>query len=133
MSDTQSKIRHLQYDIDALTRALKFLLQENAFLKTRLSEILNLVSTGTNDLETIEQYQSSFVRNDQVINLMRRDIDSVEKLLLECSWEDGRLEKSVIHKIRKLNRELGEIEKNFNSAKINFNNYLEDILQINGS
>ena len=132
MTDTRSKIRHLQYGLAALTRALKFLLQENAFLKTRLSEIVNLVSTGTNDLETIEQYQSSFVRNDQIINLMRRDIDSVEKLLLEGS-EEGQLAISAIHKTKKLNRELKELEENFNSAKIEFNNYLEDILQINGS
>jgi hypothetical protein len=133
MSDTQSKIRHLQYNTAAWTRALEFILQENAFLKTRLAEILKLDDTAADYLETIEHYQSSFVRNDEIINLMRRDIDNVEKLLAICSNGDGRLAKSVLQKLKKLNGELKELEKNFNSAKIKFNNYLEEILQINGN
>ena len=132
MADVQSKIRHLRYNTASWKRALEFILQENAFLKTRLGEMLNLDNAAGDYLEIIEQYQNSFVQNDEIINFMRRDIDSLEKLLAKCSHEDDRLEKSVLQKLKKLNGDLKELEKKFNSEKMKFNNYLEDILQING-
>jgi len=74
------KLRLLRQESDTWKRILEFMTEENIHLKNRLSEILK------GDLEhdllmTAEIFQNSFVREDELIRLLRKDVFAFDQLL----------------------------------------------------
>lgn len=128
MPDTKYKIKQFQYESDAWRRMLGFLLQENAILKNRLAELVHESKVSDDFLEMAEQYQTRFIQNDQIINLVRSDIAELDKLLTRNLHENGLIVKAIARKQNKLRKELTTLESSFNEMKIQFNNYLSEIL-----
>ena len=117
-----------QYIHENLTweRALDFYLQENAFLKTRLSHVLD--SNADMDFVALaEHFQNSFIHNDECIKDLQSDILMMQRILknLHTSQQD---EKKIIQKHKKLQNEMGYFEKNFAALKNEFNQYLGSLL-----
>ncbi len=100
-------------------RTLDFYLQQNAFLKTRLSQILD--STPDKQfLPKAEYFQTRFIQNDTSLKDMSVDID-----ILRRSMENGSTdEKKILLRHNKLNNEINNFEKNFAALKTEFNLYL---------
>lgn len=128
MPDTKSMIKQFQYESDAWRRMLAFLLQENAILKTRLSELVHEREVSDDFMEMAEQYQNRFIQNDQIINFVRSDVTELDNLLTRNLHENGHIMKTIARKQKKLRKELTTLETTFNEMKIQFNNYLEETL-----
>jgi hypothetical protein len=100
-------------------RTLDFYLQQNAFLKTRLSQILD--STPDKQiLPKAEYFQARFIQNDASIKDMHLDID-----IFRRSLENGQNdEEKIVPRYNKLNNEINNFEKTFASLKSEFNQYI---------
>ena len=80
----QAKINQLQSEINTWKRLLIFFRDENVCLKNRLSDILK---NGFNRklLEEFENFQTKFIKQDEMIRLLRNDTAELDKLLLNES------------------------------------------------
>ena len=128
---TNSYISKLdQYRFEHLTweRMLDFFKQENAFLKTRLSQVLDR-KIDNEFLALAEQFQNQFIIKDDFIDELKHDIHEMERAVKEST---------VIMKIvpdikvetkhNKLRNEMEYLEKNFAQLKNEFNKYLVSVL-----
>ena len=76
----QNKVQQLKIESAAWKRLLDFLREENVYSKNRLSDILK--DGFENLLEDLENFHNRFVKQDEVISLLRNDIAELDKLLL---------------------------------------------------
>ncbi len=119
-----------QYFHEVLTwrRVLEFFKDENSFLKTRLSKVVDQ-HTDKNFLELAEQYQNNFILKDDYINELRHEINFQESKLKEAIEADLKIpNKTVLNKQTQLRNEIEFLEKEFTKLKNEFNKYLNTIL-----
>ncbi len=119
------KLKQLQYEADTWKRLLGFMMDENIQLKNRISQILK-DRFDQNLLEEVEGYQSSFVKEDELIGLLRNDIAELDKLLQKEVFEDGMIIKIVEGKLKKIRNNIKNAEKQFGKLKMEFNNYFSE-------
>jgi regulator of replication initiation timing len=119
------KLKQLQYEADTWKRLLGFMMDENIHLKNRVSQILK-DRFDENLLEEVEVFQSSFIKEDALIGLLRNDVAELDKLLQKEVFEDGVIIKNVESKLKKLRHNIKNAEKQFGKLKIDFNNYLSE-------
>ena len=121
------KLKQLEYEADTWKRLLSFMMDENIHLKNRLSEFLRH-TFAKNYLEEIENFQSRFLKQDELICLLRNDLAEVEKLLVREILVDGKILDEINRKLNKLRNHVCNTELQFSKLKCEFNNYLSDIL-----
>lgn len=104
-------------------RALNFYLQENAFLKTRLSQVLDEHGEEL-FVAQAEQFQNKFIHRDEYIKDIKEDIIASRKLL--TGYLSGKMtdEKKMVDKQQKLRNEMIYVENDFSALKKEFNQYL---------
>lgn len=121
------KLKQLQYESDTWKRLLAFMMDENVHLKNRLSEVLK---DGADNilLVEMENFQNIFVREDELVRLLRKDIAELDKLLVREVFEDGKIIKQVNKKIKMLRNNIIEVERKFGQLKSDFNSYLSENL-----
>src|SRR6478672_10328077 len=95
------KLKQLEYEADTWKRLLSFMMDENIHLKNRLSEFLRH-TFAKNYLEEIENFQSRFLKQDELICLLRNDLAEVEKLLVREILVDGKILDEINRKLNKL-------------------------------
>jgi len=121
------KLKQLEYEADTWKRLLSFMMDENIHLKNRLSEFLRH-TFAKNYLEEIENFQSRFLKQDELICLLRNDLAEVEKLLVREILVEGKILDEINRKLNKLRNHVCNTELQFNKLKCEFSNYLSDIL-----
>jgi predicted nucleic acid-binding Zn-ribbon protein len=119
------KLKQLQYESDTWKRLLAFMMDENVHLKNRLSEVLKNGS-DTTLLGEMENFQNNFVREDELIRLLRKDIAEVDKLLVIEVFEDGKIIKHLNKKMKTLRSNITQVEKKFGQLKSDFHSYLSE-------
>ncbi len=128
---TNSYISKLdQYRFEHLTweRMLDFFKQENAFLKTRLSQVLDR-KIDSEFLALAEQFQNQFIIKDDFIDELKHDINEMERAIKESSVTMKIVpDIKVENKHNKLRNEMEYLEKNFAQLKNEFNKYLVSVL-----
>jgi L-lactate utilization protein LutC len=128
---TNSYISKLdQYHHEHLTweRMLDFFKQENAFLKTRLSQVLDR-KIDKEFLALAEQFQNQFIIKDDFIDELKHDINEMERALKESTLALKIVpDMKVEAKHNKLRNEMEYLEKNFAQLKNEFNKYLVSVL-----
>lgn len=116
----------LQFETDTWKRLLGFLMDENNRLKIRLSEILNH-STDKSLLTRAELFQNSFIREDELIQLLRNEIAEINSLLQQESQEENpSLEAG--NRIQKLRKSILHTENEFYKLMLSFNTFLSERL-----
>lgn len=120
--------RQFKYESETWKRNLEFMMQENTCLKNRLSEVLDSVPADENILNAAEEYQNYFVREDESLHLLRRDIAELDNLLTREIYDDGLVKKELLFKKKKLSKEVETSIREFNRLKFDFNNYLAEVL-----
>lgn len=113
---------------EALTwnRAMDFYLQENAFFKTRLAQVLEN-DINIDLLEKAEYFQSSFVSNDEGIKELKADINNLQGLIGLAAERKNADDAEVEKKFKKIVNEIGHFTKRFENLKSTFNQYLVSI------
>ena len=108
-------------------RLLDFFIQENSFLKTRLSEVVD----KENDelfIANAEHFQNEFILKDEYIHDIERDIKEQEKNLQQAFAQQKVPDYKTCKKQEKLRNEISYLEKEFSCLKNQFNKYLLSIL-----
>ncbi len=118
------KLRQLQYETDTWKRLLVFMMDENIHLKIRLSEVLNN-KFNESMLEQVENFHNDFLKEDDLIGLLRNEVAEIEMLL--DKEMDGEISfKKAESKIKKLRNNLLVAENQFSKLKLEFYSYLSE-------
>ena len=108
-------------------RLLDFFIQENSFLKTRLSEVVDK-ETDTVFIANAEHFQNEFILKDEYIHDIGNDIKMQEKNLQLAVIQKKEPDQKICRKQEKLRNEMSYLEKEFSVLKNEFNKYLLSIL-----
>ena len=119
------KLKQLQYESDTWKRLLGFMKDENIHLKNRLSEILKN-GFNKNLLEELENFNSRFLKEDELIGLIRHDMAELDKLLLRKTFENGKIIEEIGKKLKTIRNNTELAERRFAKVKLEFNNYLSE-------
>lgn len=123
MPEFPKKIKQFQRESDAWKKILEFMLRENAQLKNRLAALVSSNKGSDKDfLEEAEQYQSLFIREDESINLLRRDLSAQDKWLQREIHGDGVIQ-GVLFRQNKLRKDIRKALIEFNKIKKQFDHY----------
>jgi hypothetical protein len=119
------KLKQIQYESDTWKRLLLFMMDENIYLKNRISELLRN-GVDKNLLTEVEAFQNRFIQEDELISLLRNDVAELDKILEMEKFEDGKLINLAKVKGEKLRNNLVTAEKQLDNLKLEFNNFLSE-------
>ena len=122
-----NKFLQYRHETDTWKRYLHFIQQENNYLKNRLSQVLQH-DTDEQFLERAEYFQNKFVAEDDTVNMLRQDIQELDHLLTKESGEDGSMLKNLQKKLKKMQKDMEIVERQFSKLKSDFNFYLAESL-----
>ncbi len=117
------KIKQLQYEINSWKRLLDYLTEENIQMKNRLSEILK-DKFDIYLLEEVDGFQTRFIRKDNLIMLLRNEVTDLEKIPVAEICKDEKILKKMAIKIKRLQRNINNTEKQFGKLKFDFHKFL---------
>ena len=123
---TETGIRQFQTEIEAWKQLLNSRMEENVLLKNAISDILKN-NFNQNSLEEIEGFQTQFIKEDDLIHLLRSDISDIENVLYSKISENGKIEKSFDTKIENLRRDLTNSTISFRMLKSAFHDFQHTI------
>jgi replicative DNA helicase len=121
-----NKIEQFLHETYTWERLIYFFRQENIFLKTRLSEVVD-PSTDKGFLALAEQFQNQFILKDEFMDELTHDVKEQQTKLNELAEKNLVIEDKLSKKQRKLRNETQYLEKDFNRLKYEFNIYLTNI------
>ena len=123
----KNKTDQVLQECTAWERLLDFFKQENSYLKTRLSEVLDN-KTDKDFLALAEHFQNQFILKDEFVDEMLHDVREQEKNLNILAEKKAIIEERLIKKQQKIRNEMEFLEKDFNRMKNEFNKYLLSVL-----
>ncbi len=115
-------VTELQRESEKLKQRLGSMIDENVSLKYRLSEVLKEKFDKKMLLE-VEEYQNYFVREDELIGLLRNDIAVLDKLMSSSQTETVEMS-PIDKKLKKLRSNILSVENQFGMLKAEFVSYL---------
>lgn len=123
-----SKTNQFHHEIKTWERLLDFFKQENAILKTRLSEVVDTI-IDKEFLTPAEQFQNIFISTDEFIEELKIDIrDQLKIVDIDSRSVGQKTDYSLIKKQERLRNEMESLEKRFSKDKNDFNKYLATAL-----
>ena len=122
----EKDLRQFKTEIEVWKQLLNSRMEENVLLKNAISDILKN-NFNQNSLEEIEGFQTQFIKEDDLIHLLRSDISDIENVLYSKISENGKIEKSFDTKIENLRRDLTNSTISFRMLKSAFHDFQHTI------
>jgi hypothetical protein len=122
-----SKTEQFLQECSSWLRLLDFFKQENSYLKTRLSFVVDH-KVETDFLAWAEQFQNRLLLKDEFITEITQDIKRQEILLSETAVKKIAPEEKLIKKQQKFRNEIQYMEKDFSGTKNEFNEFISSVL-----
>lgn len=117
------KLMQLRYESETWKRSLEFMMNENVQFKYRLSDVLKN-NVDKRRLDQLEEFQTSFIKEDDLIKVLRNDVAELEKSLDYSIFENDQLMKQVELKMKTIRINIHNAEKMFGKLKSAFIVYL---------
>lgn len=117
------KLKQLQHESETWMRLLDFMMSENIHLKNRLSEILK-EQFDEKLLSGVENFQNTFLKQDQLIELLRNEVAELNELFLNTLPGTAAIENEIDAKLIKLRDTMITTEREFGKIKLQFNSYI---------
>lgn len=114
-------LKELQLKSEKLKLKLGSMMEENVSLKYKLSEVLK-EKFDKKMLMAVEEYQNYFVKEDELIVLLRNDIAVLDKLMK--SLGEGKEITVMDKKLEQLRNNILLVESQFYKLKSEFTDYL---------
>lgn len=119
-----SKWTQYIFETSSWVRLIDFLHQENSFLKTRLSEVIDDI-TNSENLALAEHFQNQFIVKDDVYDHMKHDLQRhIEKWSQQTSTEESIQVQSLKKIHARLKEQLDYIERDHSILRKDYNTYL---------
>jgi hypothetical protein len=122
-NDPEKKIRQFQDVLATWKQLLNARMEENILLKYKISEILKN-NFNQDSLEEIEEFQTQFIKEDELINSLRKDVSELDNYIL---LQNGKIGKSFDDKIEDLRRDIAHSASRFHASKSAFDNFQNKI------
>lgn len=123
----EKNVRQFQTEIETWKQSLNSRMEENVLLKNRLSDILKS-NYDQNLLEEIEDFQTQFIKEDELINLLRRDVNDLDNLLYSKMFENGKIDKLFDTKMENLGKDIASSVIRFHILQSAFDDFQHKIL-----
>ncbi len=120
-------MEELRSEVDSLKKLLAFLTDENIQLKERLSWMLKEKS-DTSILDEAEIFQTSFIRQDDRIGILKNSVAQLDKLVAREAFDDGKIARETGRKLGHLREQISDAQTKFNKLKSAFDSYLSENL-----
>lgn len=124
-NNTHLLLSQYRHENEAWKRLLQFIQQENNFLKTRLSQVLQ-EDTDIEFLEQAEHFQNKFLSEDETVHLLRQDVHEIEHWLGKNHLQNEALYPEIQKRIKKLSKDMETVERQFHKLKSDFNSFISD-------
>ena len=121
------KRKQFQHEAGTWKRVLDFMQEENIHLKNRLSDVLK-ESFNKKMLDDVEVFQNNFIKADELIILLKNELNGIEKSLLTKFFVPEELNRAIEISIKKMRINIDTAEKHFTKMNNDFNNYLSENL-----
>ena len=125
-NDLEKKIRQFQDVLATWKQLLNARMEENILLKYKISEILKN-NFNQDSLEEIEEFQTQFIKEDELINSLRKDVSELDNYILSKVLQNGKMEKSFDVKIEDLRKDIAGSTSRFRASKSAFDNFQNKI------
>jgi len=116
-------LKQLLYEVAAWKRLLGFLSDENNLLKDRLSEVLK-ERNSIIDLSDAERFQSNFVREDELLQVLRMEVVEIERLARAFGNKEINHQRIIERKLKLFRSNILYFESQFAGLQTVFNDYL---------
>lgn len=124
----EKNVRQFQTEIEVWKKILNSRMDENVLLKNVLSDIVKN-NYDQNLLEEIEEFQTQFIREDELINSLRRDVNDLDNLLYTKMFEEGKMEKSFDIKMKKMGKDIANSITRFRILQSAFDDFEQKIFR----
>jgi hypothetical protein len=124
--DLEKQVRQFQDLFEAWKQWLNSRMEENVLLKNKITEILKN-NYDHNSLEEIEEFQTHFIIEDELIHSLRRDVNGLDKFMHSRLAENGKLEKSFYTKMENLRKDITNSITSFRNLKAAFDDFQNKI------
>ena len=110
-----------QTELEKWKQMLTSRMEENILLKSKLTYILKN-NYDQSSLEEIEEFQTMFLKEDELIDSLRRDVYELYKI-----FEEGKSEKFLDTRIKDFRRDIDNSSVSFSVLKTAFNDFQKKI------
>jgi hypothetical protein len=124
-TNLEKKMRQFQDVLATWKQLLNARMEENILLKYKISEILKN-NFNQNFLEKIEEFQTQFIREDEWINLLRKEVSELENYILSKKFQNG-TEQFFDTRIENLRKDVADSGSRFRVSKSAFENFQNKI------
>ena len=121
---TELKLKQLRHEINTWKRMLGFMQEENVHLKNRLSDVLK-DRFNKNMLDGVEFFQTNFIKEDEVIGLLKSEVAEVENILKWDLVTDENIFPAS-KRMETVRNNIDAAEKDFTKINNDFNKYLSE-------
>ena len=121
---TELKLKQLRHEINTWKRMLGFMQEENVHLKNRLSDVLK-DRFNKNMLDGVEFFQTNFIKEDEVIGLLKSEVAEVENILKWNLITDENIFPTS-KRMETVRNNIDAAEKDFTKINNDFNKYLSE-------
>ena len=123
-------VRQFQEVLENWKQLLNSRMEENVLLKNKLADLLkNNFDFGQNSLEEIEEFQTQFIMEDELIHLLRRDVKDLDNLLYDKMFEDKKMGKLFDTKMESLRKDIANSVTRFGILQSSFDDFQHKIVR----
>ena len=126
--DKMETLKRDQFEHENKTweRSLDFFKQENAFLKNRLSAVLDSKENDNELLNLAEYFQNQFLFKDEFISELKTDITNQNSEIQQMI--NGKIPSEILSRQEILRKEMSYFKSDFSRLKNEFNQLITQFL-----
>jgi len=112
------------HEIEGWKHILETIMEENSFLKNKLGALLKVATYDPEFLGNAEYFQNKFLKQDETIAFLRKDIEEQIRTLVPIKLVDSNNRTNIIRTQQQLRTDMESTETDFNNLLFEFNNFL---------
>jgi hypothetical protein len=122
------KLEQLHHENQTWVRSIDFFKQENAYLKNRLSQVVDKTFDKV-FLAQAEHFQNQFIIKDEFMDELKHDVNEQGRIMRDRYLKAGiSVDDVVIRRQSKLRDQIEFLERDFTKLRNEFNTYLAQML-----
>lgn len=122
----EKDVRQIQQVLETWKQLLNSRMEENVLLKNKISEIVKN-NYYQNSLEEIEEFQTQFIIEDELIHSLRMDVIELDNLLYNQVFEDEKTGRLFDTKLENLRRDIANSVTRFHILQSAFDDFQHKI------
>ena len=124
VSDNIQQLQQALYEALSWGRMLDYFLQESAYLKNRLSQVIDNTA-NVQLIVSAEHFQTFFIHSDTQMNDLKNDVEALEKLISDCLAGKNNFQQRMTQHKNRITKDMINFEKQFVILKDEFNQFLK--------